>query len=195
VGFHSAHRQHSQRGAIGTRRVARSRAQVAGRMLQVAGEVLVRACRQHPLARTHLARSLSLSLSLSLSAGARQSGARLHGPLLYLQPRWCGRPERCHGDDQVPLQSRRVGQMTFPRAVLVSGPMHAAAKWGSHWKRIARDSAAREGQRRGCWLAARTGAVGVRNPGGVHWRCCSAGASGIRGNAEPCAVVPAALLS
>lgn len=75
-----------------------------------------------------------------------------------------------------------LAQMTFPRRA-VSGLMHAAAKWGCHWKRIARESTERGRASRATWPPVRAEAGGP-NPGCVHWAARWAGALG--GNAEKC---------
>jgi hypothetical protein len=122
VRIHGAHRQHSQGGAIGQRRVAAAHADSRRRPTR-ARTMENRALGGVQAICVSFARSAAISAVLSLGRGALSWG--LGG-------------------------SARTDDIPSGRGA-ARGLMHAAAKWGSHCKRIARDSTAKGAA---TWLAA-----------------------------------------
>jgi hypothetical protein len=145
-GIHRAHRQHSQRGAIGRRR---------DRM-----ESFLHA---HKAARIERIRRRRVRSS---AGGGLQFVSRLHGPRLYLLGSWSS----THALTRAPpwgLERERAPD-DIPSVAAARGLMHAAARWGRHWKGL--HGFPRRGRAWSVGYVARSEGRGARaNPGGVHW--------------------------
>jgi hypothetical protein len=90
-----------------------------------------------------------------------------HGPRLYLLGSWSSTHARTGTGTAMGLEGERAPD-DIPSVAAARGLMHAAARWGWHWKGL--HGFPRRGRAWSVGYVARTEGRGARaNPGGVHW--------------------------